>query len=70
MESAMLDLPASNQNYGSQVQNNLGTINNTFHHSPAILQPVSGAAFDSHDEEYNARCYDGTRTELLLQIRE
>ncbi|KAK4220487.1 hypothetical protein QBC38DRAFT_404829, partial [Podospora fimiseda] len=36
----------------------------------AILQPVSGAAFDSHAEENNARCYDGTRTELLLQIRE
>ncbi|KAK4220495.1 hypothetical protein QBC38DRAFT_404816, partial [Podospora fimiseda] len=36
----------------------------------ANLPHVSGAAFDSHAEETNARCLDGTRTELLLQIRE
>ncbi|KAK4220852.1 hypothetical protein QBC38DRAFT_550409, partial [Podospora fimiseda] len=36
----------------------------------ANLPHVSGAAFDSHAEENNARCLDGTRTELLLQIRE
>ncbi|KAF7505050.1 hypothetical protein GJ744_001269 [Endocarpon pusillum] len=32
------------------------------------LQSVDKAAFDSHDEEHNARCYQGTRVELLRQI--
>jgi hypothetical protein len=32
------------------------------------LQSANNAAFDSHDEEHNARCYRGTRVELLRQI--
>jgi hypothetical protein len=32
------------------------------------LQFVDNAAFDSHEEEHNARCYQGTRVELLRQI--
>jgi hypothetical protein len=32
------------------------------------LRSADNAVFDSHDEEYNARCYQGTRTELLRQI--
>ncbi|TGO90907.1 hypothetical protein BPOR_0047g00300 [Botrytis porri] len=32
------------------------------------LRSVNNAAFDSHDEEYNARCYQGTRSELLWHI--
>jgi NACHT domain len=32
------------------------------------LRFVDNAAFDSHDEEHNARCYQGTRVELLRQI--
>ena len=32
------------------------------------LWSANNAAFDSHDEEYNARCYQGTRVELLRQI--
>ena len=32
------------------------------------LRSVDNAAFDSHDEEHNARCYQGTRVELLRQI--
>ncbi|CZR64901.1 related to vegetatible incompatibility protein HET-E-1 [Phialocephala subalpina] len=32
------------------------------------LRSVDNAAFDSHDEEHNARCYRGTRVELLRQI--
>jgi hypothetical protein len=32
------------------------------------LRSVDNAMFDSHDEEYNARCYQGTRVELLRQI--
>ncbi|KAK4246670.1 hypothetical protein C7999DRAFT_41908 [Corynascus novoguineensis] len=36
----------------------------------ATLPSVSGAAFDSHAEEHNARCHPGTRTELLRQIQE
>ncbi len=32
------------------------------------LQSADNAAFDSHDEEHNARCYQGTRAELLRQI--
>lgn len=31
---------------------------------------MSGAAFDCHAEEHNARCHPDTRTELLRQIRE
>ncbi|KAK3305090.1 uncharacterized protein B0T15DRAFT_188479 [Chaetomium strumarium] len=31
---------------------------------------ASGAAFDSHAEEHNARCHPDTRTELLRQIQE
>ena len=33
------------------------------------LQSTDNAAFDSHAEEHNGRCYPGTRTELLQQIR-
>ncbi|KAK4215173.1 WD40-repeat-containing domain protein [Rhypophila decipiens] len=36
----------------------------------ATLPVASGAAFDSHAEEHNTRCYPDTRTELLCQIRE
>ncbi|KAL2198614.1 hypothetical protein P885DRAFT_67778 [Corynascus similis CBS 632.67] len=36
----------------------------------AMLPSASGAAFDSHAEEHNARCHPGTRTELLRQIQE
>ncbi|TEY39704.1 hypothetical protein BOTCAL_0453g00080 [Botryotinia calthae] len=32
------------------------------------LRSVNNAAFDSHDEEHNARCYQGTRAELLRHI--
>jgi hypothetical protein len=32
------------------------------------LQSAANATFDSHDEEHNARCYQGTRAELLRQI--
>lgn len=32
------------------------------------LRSVDNAEFDSHDEEHNARCYQGTRVELLRQI--
>ncbi|PQE03932.1 vegetative incompatibility HET-E-1 protein [Rutstroemia sp. NJR-2017a BVV2] len=32
------------------------------------LPSADNAAFDSHDEEHNARCYQGTRAELLRQI--
>ncbi|RDW58661.1 hypothetical protein BP6252_13137 [Coleophoma cylindrospora] len=32
------------------------------------LRSAGGAAYDSHDEEHNARCYQGTRVELLRQI--
>jgi NACHT domain len=32
------------------------------------LQSADNAAFDSHDEEHNARCYQGTRVEVLRQI--
>ncbi|KAJ8065097.1 hypothetical protein OCU04_005810 [Sclerotinia nivalis] len=32
------------------------------------LRSAENAAFDSHDEEHNARCYQGTRAELLRQI--
>ncbi|THV46068.1 hypothetical protein BGAL_0419g00010 [Botrytis galanthina] len=32
------------------------------------LRPADNAAFDSHDEEHNARCYQGTRAELLRRI--
>ncbi|KAB8293705.1 hypothetical protein EYC80_009191 [Monilinia laxa] len=32
------------------------------------LRYVNNAAFDSHDEEHNARCYQGTRAELLRHI--
>jgi hypothetical protein len=32
------------------------------------LWSADNAAFDSHDEEHNARCYQGTRVELLRQI--
>ena len=34
------------------------------------LSPISGATFDSHEEEHNARCLPGTRVELLQQIKE
>jgi hypothetical protein len=34
------------------------------------LPAASGAAFDSHAEEHNARCHPDTRTELLRHIRE
>jgi hypothetical protein len=33
------------------------------------LKPADNAAFDSYAEEHNARCYQGTRAELLRQIR-
>ncbi|EAQ86590.1 hypothetical protein CHGG_07843 [Chaetomium globosum CBS 148.51] len=36
----------------------------------AMLPVASGAAFDSHAEEHNARCHPDTRTELLRQIQE
>ncbi|KAK4643732.1 hypothetical protein QC761_0070940 [Podospora bellae-mahoneyi] len=36
----------------------------------ATLPVASGAAFDSHAEEHNARCHPDTRAELLRQIRE
>ncbi|TEY23585.1 hypothetical protein BOTCAL_1463g00010 [Botryotinia calthae] len=32
------------------------------------LRPADNAAFDSHNEEHNARCYQGTRAELLQYI--
>ncbi|OBT55950.1 hypothetical protein VE04_03623 [Pseudogymnoascus sp. 24MN13] len=32
------------------------------------LRSADNAGFDSHDEEHNARCYQGTRVELLRQI--
>jgi hypothetical protein len=32
------------------------------------LRFVDNAVFDSHEEEHNARCYQGTRVELLRQI--
>ncbi|OBT60675.1 hypothetical protein VE03_09889, partial [Pseudogymnoascus sp. 23342-1-I1] len=32
------------------------------------LRSADNAEFDSHDEEHNARCYHGTRVELLRQI--
>ncbi|RDW57811.1 hypothetical protein BP5796_12612 [Coleophoma crateriformis] len=32
------------------------------------LRSADGAAYDSHDEEHNARCYQGTRVELLRHI--
>ncbi|KFY95951.1 hypothetical protein V498_03029 [Pseudogymnoascus sp. VKM F-4517 (FW-2822)] len=32
------------------------------------LPSADNAEFDSHDEEHNARCYQGTRVELLRQI--
>ncbi|CCD51193.1 hypothetical protein BofuT4_P085550.1 [Botrytis cinerea T4] len=32
------------------------------------LRSADNAAFDSHDEEHNARCYQGTRAELLRHI--
>ncbi|PVH74834.1 vegetative incompatibility protein HET-E-1 [Cadophora sp. DSE1049] len=32
------------------------------------LRFVNDATFDSHDEEHNARCYQGTRVELLRHI--
>jgi len=32
------------------------------------LRSANNAAFDSHDEEHNARCYQGTRVELLRNI--
>ncbi|KAF7908239.1 uncharacterized protein EAF01_003994 [Botrytis porri] len=32
------------------------------------LRYVNNAAFDSHDEEHNARCYQDTRAELLRHI--
>ncbi|KFZ22424.1 hypothetical protein V502_02884, partial [Pseudogymnoascus sp. VKM F-4520 (FW-2644)] len=32
------------------------------------LRSANNAEFDSHDEEHNARCYQGTRVELLRQI--
>lgn len=32
------------------------------------LRSADNATFDSHDEEHNARCYQGTRVELLRQI--
>ncbi|KFZ19736.1 hypothetical protein V501_00536 [Pseudogymnoascus sp. VKM F-4519 (FW-2642)] len=32
------------------------------------LLSADNAEFDSHDEEHNARCYQGTRVELLRQI--
>lgn len=35
-----------------------------------MLPVASGAAFDSHAEEHNARCHPDTRTELLRQIQE
>ncbi|KAK3994174.1 hypothetical protein QBC44DRAFT_306366 [Cladorrhinum sp. PSN332] len=35
----------------------------------ATLPGASGAAFNSHAEEHNARCHPDTRTELLRQIR-
>ena len=34
------------------------------------LPIATGASFDSHSEEYNARCHPNTRTGLLHQIRE
>jgi NACHT domain len=40
-------------------------------HQKIILEKLpsaDNAAFDSHDEEHNARCYQGTRVELLQQI--
>ncbi|KAF7506684.1 hypothetical protein GJ744_011513 [Endocarpon pusillum] len=42
----------------------------TIHHKIVLdrLQSADNAAFDSHDEEHNARCYQGTRVELLRQI--
>ncbi|KAL2193606.1 quinon protein alcohol dehydrogenase-like superfamily [Corynascus similis CBS 632.67] len=36
----------------------------------ATLPSASGATFDSHAEEHNARCHPGTRTGLLRQIQE
>jgi hypothetical protein len=35
----------------------------------ATLPGASGAAFNSHAEEHNARCHPDTRTELLRQIQ-
>ncbi|TGO50652.1 hypothetical protein BOTNAR_0385g00030 [Botryotinia narcissicola] len=32
------------------------------------LQSVKNVAFESHDDEHNARCYQGTRAELLRRI--
>ncbi|KAH6712100.1 hypothetical protein BKA61DRAFT_633557 [Leptodontidium sp. MPI-SDFR-AT-0119] len=32
------------------------------------LRSADNASFDSHDEEHNARCYQGTRVELLQHI--
>ena len=35
----------------------------------SALKSADNAAFDSYAEEHNARCYQGTRGELLQQIR-
>lgn len=36
----------------------------------ARLRSAEGAAFDSHVDEFDARCHEGTREQLLCEIRE
>ena len=48
------------------LQNTLDSFQEKFDLS--ALDPLNGAAFDSHDEEHNARCLAGTRVGILEQI--
>ena len=48
------------------LQNTLNRLQDKFDLS--ALDPLNGTAFDSHDEEHNARCLAGTRVGILEQI--
>ncbi|KAJ6058366.1 NACHT and WD40 domain protein [Penicillium canescens] len=61
-------------NFGLQIGNNYGPINNPTFHLPSNLNdklPVAdGAAFGSYADQHEDECLDGTRTDILRQIRE
>ncbi|KAK6605138.1 vegetative incompatibility protein het-e-1 [Botrytis cinerea] len=63
-----LEICKSNISFSLQVDQEIQILN--IHQRIVLdkLRSADNAAFDSHDEEHNARCYQGTRAELLRHI--
>ncbi|KAJ5375973.1 NACHT and WD40 domain protein [Penicillium cosmopolitanum] len=60
-------------NFGPQVGINNGTINNAFNYSPTIetqLPIVPEALFNPSTDQHENECLEGTRVDLLRQIKE